>query len=44
MLIFGKPVSRKGRRMGVVLASNKDINIARENADKAGFIIKVRSN
>ena len=44
VLIFGKPVSRKGRRMGVVLASNKDINLARENADKARRRIKVRSN
>jgi len=44
VLIFGKPVSRKDRRMGVVLASNKDINLARENADKAGRRIKVRSN
>ena len=29
VLIFGKPVSRKGRRMGVVLSSNSDINLAK---------------
>ena len=44
VLIFGKPVSRKGRRMGVVLASNTDINLARKNADEAASKIKIRSN
>ncbi len=44
VLIFGKPVSRKGRRMGVVLSTNKDINLARQNADEAASKIKVRSN
>ncbi len=43
VLIFGKPVSRKGRRMGVVLASNKEVNLARENADKAARKIKISS-
>ncbi len=43
VLIFGKPVSRKGRRMGVVLASNKDINLARENAEEAARKIRVSS-
>jgi len=43
VLIFGKPVSRKGRRMGVVLSSNTDINLARKNADEAAIKIKVRS-
>ena len=41
MLIFGKPVSRIGRRMGVVLSSNSDINLARKNADEAARKIKV---
>ena len=43
VLIFGKPVSRKGRRMGVVLSSNSDINLARKNADEAARKIKVSS-
>ena len=43
VLIFGKPTSKKGRRMGVALASNDDLNIARENADKAALKIKVVS-
>ncbi len=41
VLIFGKPLSRKGRRMGVVLSSNSDVNIARKNADQAARKIKV---
>ena len=41
VLIFGKSVSRKGRRMGVVLSSNSDINLARKNADEAARKIKV---
>ncbi|ABB50074.1 formate-dependent phosphoribosylglycinamide formyltransferase [Prochlorococcus marinus str. MIT 9312] len=43
VLIFGKPISRKGRRMGVVLSSNSDINLARKNADEAARKIKVSS-
>ena len=43
VLLFGKPVSRKGRRMGVVLSSNSDINLARKNADEAAHKIKVIS-
>ncbi len=43
VLIFGKKTSRKGRRMGLVLSSNNDLNIARENADKAAKSIKVVS-
>ena len=43
VLIFGKPVSRKGRRMGVVLSTNKNINLARQNADEAASKIKVSS-
>ena len=41
VLIFGKPTAKKGRRMGVVLSSNDDINIARENADKSAHRIQV---
>ncbi len=43
VLIFGKPTAKKGRRMGVVLSSNDDINIARENADKSALRIQVIS-
>ncbi len=43
VLIFGKPTAKKGRRMGVVLSSNDDINIARGNADKSANIIQVIS-
>ena len=41
VLIFGKPTSRKGRRMGIVLSSNDDLRIARENADIAALKITV---
>ena len=43
VLIFGKPTAKKGRRMGVVLSSNDDLNTARVNADKASLKIKVVS-
>tara|TARA_Y100000991_G_scaffold96706_1_gene72939 strand:+ start:70 stop:1242 length:1173 start_codon:yes stop_codon:yes gene_type:complete len=43
VLIFGKPISKKGRRMGLVLSSNDNLNIARENADKAALKIKIVS-
>ena len=43
VLIFGKPIAKKGRRMGVVLSSNDDINIARENADKSAHRVQVIS-
>ena len=43
VLIFGKPTSKKGRRMGVVLASNDELITARENADKAALKIKIVS-
>ena len=41
VLIFGKPTAKKGRRMGVVLSSNDDLNLARENADNAAFNIQI---
>ena len=43
VLIFGKPNSKKGRRMGVVLTSNNELNIARKNADMAALKIKIVS-
>ena len=43
VLIFGKPTSKKGRRMGLVLSSDDDLNIARENADKSALKIKIVS-
>ena len=44
VLLFGKPTAKKGRRMGVVLASNDDLNLARENADVASNMINVISS
>ena len=41
VLIFGKPSAKKGRRMGVVLSSNDDLHLARENANDAAFNIKI---
>ncbi len=41
LLLFGKPTSKKGRRMGVVLSSNNDLTLARKNADEASLMIKV---
>ena len=43
VLLFGKREARKGRRMGVVLSSHEDINLARKNADKASLKINVIS-
>ena len=43
VLLFGKTTAKKGRRMGVVLSSNNDLNIARKNADEASLKIKVIS-
>ena len=44
ILIFGKPNAKKGRRMGVILASGKDTIIARKRADKAASMIQVLEN
>ena len=41
VLIFGKPTAKKGRRMGVVLSSNIDIDLAKNNAEEASRRIKV---
>ncbi len=43
VLIFGKPTAKKGRRMGITLSSNVNINVARKNADIAASKIKVVS-
>jgi len=37
--LFGKPQSYKKRRMGVVIASSKNITVARENANRAQALI-----
>ncbi len=42
VLIFGKPKSRKGRRMGVTLAIDENIIKARKKADKSASLIKVK--
>ncbi len=44
VLLFGKPNAKKGRRMGIVLSSNDDLNLARQNADEASLSINVISN
>ena len=44
VLLFGKTTAKKGRRMGVVLSSNNDLNLARKNAEEASLMIKVISN
>ncbi len=41
ILIFGKPIAKKGRRMGIALASGEDILKARKNADQCASKIKI---
>ena len=41
ILIFGKPIARLGRRMGVALAIGKDVNEARLRADECASKIKI---
>ena len=43
LLIFGKPYARKGRRMGVVLATGNDIEEARLRADNCASKINIIS-
>ena len=43
ILIFGKPYAKKGRRMGVVLATGQDIEQARLRADQCAGKIKICS-
>ena len=44
ILIFGKPYAKKGRRMGVVLATGLDVEQARLRADQCASNIKVCSS
>jgi len=44
ILIFGKPKAKKGRRMGVALASGLDIEQARLSADKCASEVKICSS
>ena len=39
--LFGKPMSKVGRRMGVVIAAAKDTDTARANAAKAADSVKI---
>ena len=41
ILLFGKPTAKKGRRMGVVLASDEEILKAKKKADKSASQIHV---
>ena len=41
VLIFGKPIAKKGRRMGVAIASDENINRARENADRCANEVNI---
>ena len=43
ILIFGKPLARKGRRMGVALATAQNVNEARLKADKCANRVKISS-
>jgi phosphoribosylglycinamide formyltransferase 2 len=40
--LFGKPVATVGRRMGVALATAKDIEEARKNAEKCAHAVKIK--
>jgi phosphoribosylglycinamide formyltransferase 2 len=40
--IFGKPLAKIGRRMGVALASASDIETARKNAEKCAHSVKIK--
>lgn len=44
ILIFGKPYAKKGRRMGVALATGFDIEQARRRADQCASNIKICSS
>jgi len=44
ILIFGKPYAKKGRRMGVALATGSDIAQARLRADQCANYIKIYSS
>ena len=40
--IFGKPLAKVGRRMGVALASADDIETARKNAEKCAHAVEIK--
>lgn len=40
--LFGKPVAKKGRRMGVALATAEDVETARKNAEKCAHLVKIQ--
>ena len=40
--IFGKPLAKVGRRMGVALASANDVETARKNAEKCAHAVKIK--
>ena len=42
LLIFGKPLAKKGRRMGVVISTGENIQIARSRADESASRIKLK--
>ncbi len=44
ILIFGKPIAKKGRRMGIAIASGENVIKARENADDCASKIKIKPN
>ncbi len=41
IFIFGKPLAKKGRRMGIAIASGADVIEARDNADQCASKIKI---
>ena len=42
LLLFGKPTARPGRRMGVALALDTDVERAKAKADRAAACVKVK--
>ena len=42
LLIFGKPLAKKGRRMGVVISTGENVEIARRRADESASRIKLK--
>jgi phosphoribosylglycinamide formyltransferase 2 len=40
--LFGKPVAKIGRRMGVALSTAEDVSVARDTAKKAANIVKIK--
>ena len=44
ILLFGKPYAKKGRRMGVAIATGVDIEQARLRADQCASNIKISSS